>query len=91
MELVCDAGIELVALRLRTRSVRSRHSSNSASATSIDGNGPPRSRAARRRAATNRSSESMVELRSAIIMRGTDKSLRRQFRCRTRTFAVVKR
>ena len=36
-----------------------RRSSSSASATSIDGNGPPRSRAARRRAATNRSSASM--------------------------------
>jgi hypothetical protein len=33
-----------------------------ASATSIDGSGPPRSRAARRRAATNRSSESMVSV-----------------------------
>jgi hypothetical protein len=31
-----------------------------ASATSINGSGPPRTRAARRRAATNRSSESMV-------------------------------
>jgi hypothetical protein len=37
-----------------------RHSSSNASATSIDGNGPPRSRAAERRAATNRNSESMV-------------------------------
>jgi hypothetical protein len=37
-----------------------RRSSSSASATSIDGNGPPRSRAARRRVATNRSSESVV-------------------------------
>jgi hypothetical protein len=32
------------------------------SATSIDSSGPPRSRAARRRAATNRSSESMVSV-----------------------------
>ena len=32
------------------------------SARSIDGSGPPRSRAARRKAATNRSSESMVSM-----------------------------
>jgi hypothetical protein len=31
-------------------------------ATAIDGSGPPRSRAARRSAATNRSSESMVSM-----------------------------
>ena len=40
----------------------SRRSSSSASATAIDGSGPPRSRAARRRAATNRSSESMISM-----------------------------
>jgi len=40
--------------------VSSWRSSRSASAMSIDGSGPPRSRAARRRAASNRSSESMI-------------------------------
>jgi hypothetical protein len=39
-----------------------RRSSSSASATSTEGTGPPRSRAARRRAVTNRSSESMVSM-----------------------------
>ena len=37
-------------------------SSRSASATSIDGSGPPRSRAARRRTVTNRRSESMISM-----------------------------
>jgi hypothetical protein len=43
-------------------SVSSRRLSSSSSATAIDGIGPPRSRAAWRRAATNRSSESMVSI-----------------------------
>jgi hypothetical protein len=38
-------------------------------AAAIDGSGPPRSRAAQRRAATNRSSQSMVSmLRTAAIL-----------------------
>ena len=51
----CTAG-------LVPNAVSSRRSSKSASATSIDGGGPPRSRAAQRRAATNRSAESMVSM-----------------------------
>ncbi len=55
-ELMCGGeGATVIA-----HSVSSRRSSSSASATSIDGSGPPRSRAAWRRATTNCSSESMV-------------------------------
>jgi len=54
-----------IPVRVVAQSLNSQRSSNSASATSIDGSGPPRSRAARRRAATNRSSESMVSMSRA--------------------------
>jgi hypothetical protein len=61
-------GLILLPVRLRRvrhpyrlgRTAPPLRSSSSASAAPIDGNGPPRSRAARRSAATNRSSESVV-------------------------------
>jgi hypothetical protein len=55
-------GVVLRSICCHGFSVPPWRSSSSASATSIDGSGLPRSRAARRRSATNRSWESMTSM-----------------------------
>jgi hypothetical protein len=59
---VLIVGTRGVAVIVPGNTICDQRSSSSASVTSIDGSGPPRSRAAWRRVATNRSSESMVSM-----------------------------